>query len=99
MPPPACRRAPRSRSTRSSRSRTSAMGTYAGEAALAFDETVTARKILLAREAGARVARVTPGLDSWTIAERARPGSRVVLKAENLQRTGSFKLRGAAAKL
>ena len=44
------------------------MGTYAGEAALAFDEPVTARKILLAREAVARVARVTPVLESWTIA-------------------------------
>jgi threonine dehydratase len=75
------------------------MGTYAGEAALAFDEPVTARKILLAREAVVRVARVTPVLESWTIAERAGSGSRVVLKAENLQRTGSFKLRGATAKL
>ncbi len=36
-------------------------------------------------------------LSSRTISERA--GGVVALKAENLQRTGSFKLRGAAAKL
>ena len=36
-------------------------------------------------------------LSSRTLCERA--GGTVVLKAENLQRTGSFKLRGALAKL
>jgi len=51
------------------------------------------------RAAGAitGVARETPVLTSRTISERA--GGDVVLKAENLQRTGSFKLRGALAKL
>ena len=41
--------------------------------------------------------RETPVLTSRTLSQRA--GSTVVLKAENLQRTGSFKLRGALAKL
>ena len=50
-----------------------------------------------ARAVVAGVARLTPVLDSWTLGERA--GGRVVLKAENLQRTGSFKVRGATAKL
>ena len=36
-------------------------------------------------------------LSSQTLTERA--GATVVLKAENLQRTGSFKLRGALAKI
>jgi threonine dehydratase len=44
-----------------------------------------------------RVARRTPVLSTRTISERA--GGRVLLKAENLQRTGSFKVRGASAKL
>lgn len=45
----------------------------------------------------AAVARRTPVIDSWTLAERA--GGAVVLKAESLQRAGSFKVRGASAKL
>jgi threonine dehydratase len=44
-----------------------------------------------------RVARRTPVLSTRTISEQA--GGTVVLKAENLQRTGSFKVRGASAKL
>ncbi len=43
------------------------------------------------------IARRTPVLSSRTISERA--GGVVALKAENLQRTGSFKIRGVAAKL
>jgi threonine dehydratase len=39
----------------------------------------------------------TPVLSSRTLSERC--GGQVALKAENLQRTGSFKLRGAMAKL
>jgi threonine dehydratase len=39
------------------------------------------------------LARETPVLISGTLTERC--GGRVLLKAENLQRTGSFKLRGA----
>lgn len=41
--------------------------------------------------------RVTPVLSSQTLSGRA--GFTVSLKAENLQRTGSFKLRGALAKI
>ena len=47
--------------------------------------------------AGAGIVRETPVLSSRTLCERT--GGTVVLKAENLQRTGSFKLRGALAKL
>jgi threonine dehydratase len=50
-----------------------------------------------ARPAVERIARRTPILTSRTFSERAE--APVVLKAENLQRTGSFKVRGAAAKL
>jgi threonine dehydratase len=59
--------------------------------------TVTAADIRAARPAVERIARRTPVLTSRTFSERT--GGRVVLKAENLQRTGSFKVRGAAAKL
>src|SRR5262245_12818300 len=100
MPSRRCRAARRSRSTRSSRCPTEArVGTYVGELSLGDSrEPVTAREIEAARGAVSSVARRTPVLESWTLAERAG-GSRVVLKAENLQRTGSFKVRGAAAKL
>jgi threonine dehydratase len=47
--------------------------------------------------AGRGVIRETPIVSSRTLSERA--GGEVVLKAENLQRTGSFKLRGALSKL
>ena len=50
-----------------------------------------------ARREVERVARRTPVLSTRTISERA--GGKIVLKAENLQRTGSFKVRGVAAKL
>lgn len=53
--------------------------------------------IARAREAGAGLVRRTPVLTSRTLSDRC--GGEVVLKAENLQRTGSFKLRGALAKL
>ncbi len=43
------------------------------------------------------MVRGTPVLSSRTLSERT--GTTVVVKAENLQRTGSFKLRGAIAKL
>ena len=45
----------------------------------------------------ATTARRTPVLSTRTFSERA--GGIVALKAENLQRTGSFKVRGAGAKL
>ena len=59
--------------------------------------TVTARDVEAARAAVETVARRTPILSTRTFSERA--GGTVVLKAENLQRTGSFKVRGVAAKL
>ena len=58
---------------------------------------VTAADIEAARPEVERVARRTPVLSTRTISERA--GGIVALKAENLQRTGSFKVRGASAKL
>jgi threonine dehydratase len=56
-------------------------------AELAGDATNHARGVV------SELARETPVLLSGTLSERC--GGRVVLKAENLQRTGSFKLRGA----
>ena len=58
---------------------------------------VTAGDVAAARPAVDAIARRTPILSTRTISERA--GGVVALKAENLQRTGSFKIRGAAAKL
>jgi len=58
---------------------------------------VTADDVAAARPAVEPIARRTPVLSSRTISARA--GGVVSLKAENLQRTGSFKVRGAAAKL
>jgi threonine dehydratase len=60
-------------------------------------ESVSAARIEAARAEVQRVARRTPVLSTRTISERA--GGTVALKAENLQRTGSFKVRGASAKL
>jgi threonine dehydratase len=57
----------------------------------------TASTVAAARPEVERVARRTPVLSTRTISERA--GGTVLLKAENLQRTGSFKVRGASAKL
>ncbi|HLH66695.1 MAG TPA: threonine ammonia-lyase [Solirubrobacteraceae bacterium] len=51
----------------------------------------------VARRTVREVARHTPILSSTSLSERC--GGRVVLKAENLQRTGSFKIRGAINKL
>jgi threonine dehydratase len=50
-----------------------------------------------AREIVGELARHTPLLSSRGLSERC--GGRILLKAENLQRTGSFKLRGATHKL
>jgi threonine dehydratase len=58
---------------------------------------VTVDDVRRAVEAGAGVVNLTPVLSSGTLSERA--AGTVALKAENLQRTGSFKLRGALAKL
>ncbi|MCW2989509.1 MAG: threonine ammonia-lyase [Solirubrobacterales bacterium] len=50
-----------------------------------------------ARAAAADVVRHTPVLPSASLTERS--GGEVLLKAESLQRTGSFKIRGALNKL
>ena len=59
--------------------------------------TVTADDVARAREFVVDVAKHTPVLPSQTLSDRT--GAKVELKAENLQRTGSFKLRGALNKL
>src|ERR687894_1103255 len=59
--------------------------------------TVTESDIQAARPAVQRIARRTPVLSTRTLSRRV--GGTLALKAENLQRTGSFKIRGAAAKL
>ena len=58
---------------------------------------MTAADVVAARPAVEDLARRTPMLSSRTLSERA--GGVVAMKAENLQRTGSFKVRGVAAKL
>jgi threonine dehydratase len=58
---------------------------------------VTADDVRRAAASGSGVIRETPVLSSQTLAERT--GATVALKAESLQRTGSFKLRGALAKI
>src|SRR5256886_7519048 len=68
----------------------------AGEAQTVRDPSADA--VARARDAGRELVRRTPVLSSRTIAERCGAPA-VALKAENLQRTGSFKLRGALAKL
>ena len=60
-------------------------------------DLVTGASIERAARAGEGVVKETPIVTTRTLSERA--GTRVVLKAENLQGTGSFKLRGAMAKL
>jgi threonine dehydratase len=61
------------------------------------EDAVSAAGIARARVAIGDVARHTPILPSATLSERC--GAEVVLKAESLQRTGSFKIRGALNKL
>jgi threonine dehydratase len=60
--------------------------------------SVTAEDVVRARAAIGDVARHTPVLPSATLSDRAG-GVNVLLKAESLQRTGSFKIRGALNKL
>jgi threonine dehydratase len=57
----------------------------------------TLADIEAARARVGRLARVTPVYSSETLSRRA--GRSVFLKAENLQRTGSFKIRGAVNKI
>lgn len=59
--------------------------------------TITRAEIDAARVAGESVVQHTPVTGSYTLSQRT--GGTVVLKAENLQRTGSFKIRGAMNKL
>ncbi len=59
--------------------------------------SVTLRDIQAAREEVREVTRRTPVVSSRSLSEAA--GGPLLLKAENLQRTGSFKIRGALAKL
>ncbi len=59
--------------------------------------SVDAADVERAREAVCDVVRRTPVLPSQTLSERC--GGQIAVKAENLQRTGSFKLRGALSKL
>ncbi|MHB8691096.1 MAG: threonine ammonia-lyase [Solirubrobacteraceae bacterium] len=58
---------------------------------------MTVDDVRRAAAAGAGVVRETPVLSSRTLSDRV--GGTIALKAENLQRTGSFKLRGALAKI
>jgi len=58
---------------------------------------VTLEDIRAAQAVIARVAKRTPIVSSIALSRQA--GGEVVLKAENLQRTGAFKLRGAMSKL
>jgi threonine dehydratase len=58
---------------------------------------VSAADVDRAARAGDGVIRETPVVSSRTLSELV--GGTVALKAENLQRTGSFKLRGALAKI
>jgi len=61
------------------------------------DGLVTEASIERAARAGAAVVRETPIITTGTLSARA--GTPIVMKAENLQGTGSFKLRGAMAKI
>jgi threonine dehydratase len=65
--------------------------------ARAAEHTVEIADIVRARAAVADVVRQTPVLPSQTLSDSTH--AEVALKAENLQRTGSFKIRGALNKL
>jgi threonine dehydratase len=61
------------------------------------EPTITPEQIIAAREAGASCVKRTPVTESAALSQMC--GGSVVFKAENLQRTGSFKIRGAMNKL
>ncbi len=61
------------------------------------ERRLAAGEAVSARDALGELVRRTPLLTSGTLVDRC--GGRILLKAENLQRTGSFKLRGALTKL
>jgi threonine dehydratase len=58
---------------------------------------ISEQDITRAREAGLGVVKHTPVTASAALSELS--GGDIVLKAENMQRTGSFKIRGAMSKL
>ncbi|MFA5774931.1 MAG: pyridoxal-phosphate dependent enzyme [Ilumatobacteraceae bacterium] len=58
---------------------------------------ITMEAILNARMAGVGTVEHTPVIASAHLSERF--GGKIVLKAENLQRTGAFKIRGALSKV
>lgn len=60
-------------------------------------DPVNRDRIVAARAAGAGVVKHTPTVESGSIG--AAIGGRILLKVESLQRTGSFKIRGAMNKL
>jgi threonine dehydratase len=63
----------------------------------ASDAELTGTRLEAAHAASATVARRTPIMTARSLSDRC--GGTIVLKAENLQRTGSFKLRGALNKV
>lgn len=67
------------------------------DSAINSEMPITREMMIHAREAGLPVVKHTPVTESAAIGDRS--GGNVVLKAENLQRTGSFKIRGAMSKL
>lgn len=64
---------------------------------IASPVSIAPQDVVRARQAGKGLVRRTPLLGSQTLSDRC--GGDVVLKAESLQRTGAFKLRGALAKI
>ena len=73
------------------------MSTSAGtDAADQVAARIAAGESHAAAQVVSAVARHTPVLTSRSLSERC--GGRLLLKAENLQRTGSFKLRGAGTR-
>lgn len=62
-----------------------------------LERRIAAGEAAVARRVVATLARHTPVLSSRSLSEGC--GGQVLLKAENLQRTGSFKLRGAVHKI
>ena len=60
-------------------------------------DPISAGSVAQARAAGAGVVKRTPVTESAALTEAC--GGSIVLKAENLQRTGSFKIRGAMNKI
>jgi threonine dehydratase len=68
-----------------------------GSAAPPVEEPLRYARLLQAHGDSARIVRRTPLLTSASVSRRC--GGMIAVKAECLQRTGSFKLRGAFAKL